>query len=517
MPDDASEGLSGGRSENLGCAEVDLTSQSLVYVIYTSGSTGRPKGTAMTHGAMVNLIEWHRATFGDGAGRRVLQFAALGFDVAFQEIFSTLCTGGTLVLLDEWLRRDARALSEFLNEQAIQRLFVPPMLLQSLAECITRNGVLPGALQDVITAGEPLRISREICSLFQQLEGCRLHNHYGPTETHVVTALTLSGDPRSWAALPTIGRPIANAWIYILDEQRRPVPVGAVGELYIGGYGVARGYWGRPELTSQRFIDDPFATEAGARLYRTGDLGRWLSDGTIEFLGRNDTQVKIRGYRIELGEIETCLLGHEHVKEAVVTAREEVAGDKRLVAYVIPLRHAAVDVEALRAYLAGLLPDHMVPSAFVAVERWPLTANGKLDRPALPAPGLAAYVSRPYEAPVGEVEETLARVWQELLAVQRVGRQDSFMELGGNSLLVMRCVARIGSVWSMEVSPGLLFEFPKLHQFSARVEHLREARVLGDIAAGGREVEAVFDEVASLSEHEVQRLVRELEMGASHG
>jgi len=313
--------IAGYECGNFSSGERRLTAKDLVYVIYTSGSTGQPKGTAMPHGAMVNLIEWHRDSFEDSEGRRVLQFAALSFDVAFQEVFSTLCTGGTLVLLEEWVRRDVRALMKLLVDQRVERLFVPPLVLQSLAEYAQSAEMSPGALRDIITAGEQLRITPEIVSFCRRLGSCQLHNHYGPTETHVVTALTLSGDPGEWPALPAIGRPISNTQIYILDEQRQPVPIGVAGEIYIGGTGVARGYLGRAELTAQRFVMDPFNTETPVRMYKSGDLGRWRADGVLEYLGRNDDQVKIRGYRIELGEIETQLGGHEQVREVAVVAR----------------------------------------------------------------------------------------------------------------------------------------------------------------------------------------------------
>jgi non-ribosomal peptide synthetase component F len=226
-------------------------------------------------------------------------------------------------------------LLELLSSQRIERLFVPPLMLQSLAEYCTPSSAGLSSLKDVITAGEQLRISPRIIGFFKDhLPGCRLHNHYGPTETHVVTSLTLTGDPQQWPMLPTIGQPIANAQIYILDERLQPAPLGIAGEIYIGGANVARGYLRRSELTAERFVRDPFSSDSQARLYRTGDLGYWRPDGTIEYLGRNDDQVKIRGFRIELGEIETCLVSCEQVKEAAVIVREDVPGERRLVAYV---------------------------------------------------------------------------------------------------------------------------------------------------------------------------------------
>ncbi|WP_129782634.1 non-ribosomal peptide synthetase [Peristeroidobacter soli] len=453
--------------------ELGLNWQSRVYVIYTSGSTGLPKGTAMTHAAMVNLIEWHRRVFSATEGKRVLQFSALSFDVAFQEIFSTLCMGDTLVLLDEWLRRDARALMELLIEQSVERLFLPPLMLQSLAESFKDSGAVPTSLQDVITAGEQLRVSAEISNFFKRLRGCRLHNHYGPTESHVVTALTLAGSPDDWPVLPSIGRPLSNTQIYILDGGWQPAPIGVAGEIYIGGANVAREYCKRPGVTAQRFIADPFSADAGRRLYRTGDLGRWRADGTLEYLGRNDDQVKIRGYRIELGEIEAQLSTHAQVKEVAAIVREDVPGEKRLVAYVTRRDEVGLGVEDLRAHLRALVPEHMVPSAFVILESLPLTPSGKLDRRALPIPEMGAYAVETYEAPQGEIEQAVAEIWQELLGVKRIGRADNFFELGGHSLHGMRLIARVSARFSVRLSGIAMFQHPTIARMARAVESLR--------------------------------------------
>lgn len=467
-------GLTSHSPENLPAAELELTSRSLVYVIYTSGSTGYPKGTMMSHRSMVNLIQWHGRELPLRGGERVLQFAALSFDVAFQEIFSTLGAGGTLVLLNEWIRRDARALMEFLNEQAIERLFVPPLILQSLAEHFkTARISAPKGLKDVITAGEQLRISAEVVNFIKHLAACRLHNHYGPTETHVVTALTLTGDPGEWPEFPKIGRPISNTQMYVLDEQLQPAPIGVVGEIYIGGTGVARGYQNRPELTEQRFVTDPFSTDAQARLYKTGDLGRWSADGLLDYLGRNDDQVKIRGFRIELGEIESQLAQHEAVKEAALIAREDMRGEKRLVAYVTSRNQVAPSAEALRTHLEAILPDHMVPTAFVTLDHLPVTPNGKLDRRSLPAPDVGAYVSRQYEAPQGEVETALAAIWQSLLGIDRVGRNDNFFQLGGNSVSAMRLAVRVADTFAARINVQAIFRTPVMRQMAESVEHLQ--------------------------------------------
>lgn len=456
--------------ENVSAGDLGLSAQNLVYIIYTSGSTGQPKGTAMSHRSMVNLIEWHRKNFCSREQQRVLQFAALSFDVAFQETFSTLCTGGTLVLLDEWLRRDARALTEFLSHHSIQRLFVPPLMLQSLAECANTADVVPRSLQDVITAGEQLRISPEISSLFEKLNGCRLHNHYGPTETHVVTALTLAGDSSQWPILPSIGRPISNTQIYVLDAQRQPVPIDVTGEVHIGGAGVARGYLNQPELTAQRFEADPFSADPRARLYRTGDLGRWRANGSLEYLGRNDDQVKIRGFRVEPGEIEAQLTQHAYVKDATVIAREDVPGQKRLVAYVTWHDQRTASPEELRTHLKVMLPEYMIPSAFVTVGSLPLTPNGKLDREGLPVPDLGAYASQNFEPPQGAIEETVAGIWQELLRVERVGRNDNFFSLGGHSLLATRVISHMRELLHVDLPVGVLFVAPTVQELSVRAE-----------------------------------------------
>ncbi|MGF6351683.1 amino acid adenylation domain-containing protein [Variovorax sp. W2I14] len=438
---------------NLHALEIGLRPEHLAYVIYTSGSTGVPKGVAMPHRGLVNLLAWQREQLPEPA--RTLQFAALGFDVAFQEIFSTLAGGGTLVLLHESLRQDLPALAEWLAEESIERLFLPYIALQNLSELWSQRGEPLSMLRDVITAGEQLRITPAIRRMFARHPQAKLHNHYGPTETHVVSAHTLSGPADAWEDLPPIGRPIGNSRIYVLDAQGNPVPVGVVGELYLGGVQVAQGYLTQPELTEQRFLPDPFD---GARMYRSGDLGRWRDDGSIEYLGRNDHQVKVRGYRIELGEIEAQLARLDGVREAAVIAREDQPGDKRLIAYLTG--HA--DVAQLRAQLSQRLPDYMVPVAYVVLDALPLTSNGKLDRKALPAPDGEAFGHRTYEAPQGEIEQALADIWSHLLGVQQLGRNDDFFELGGHSLLAIRLVSRIRERFDAELALATLFAQPRL-------------------------------------------------------
>src|SRR5258708_26864960 len=334
------------------------------------------------------------------------------------------------------------ALIRALARHLISHVTLPPAVLAALPEDADF-----GSIGTLIIAGDVL--SEAWGSRW--VRGRRLINAYGPTEGTVCTTLDDYG-PEAFSR-PSIGRPIANTRFYIVDGRGELVPVGVAGELYIGGAGVARGYLNRLELTAERFLLDPFTSEAGARMYRTGDLGRWLPDGNIEFLGRNDGQVKIRGFRIELGEIEAALAGHPEVREAVVTAREDMPGEKRLVAYYTcaaprgaggePGEEAGVDAETLRAHLSAKLPEHMVPSAYVRLERMPLTGNGKLDRRALPAPEMDADGGGEYEAPQGETETILGGFWGEVLRVEREGGRDDFFELGGHSLLAVRVISRV--------------------------------------------------------------------------
>ncbi|WP_420127385.1 non-ribosomal peptide synthetase [Longimicrobium sp.] len=320
------------------------------------------------------------------------------------------------------------------------------------------------ALREVITAGEQLVATPQIAALLDAAPGCRLQNHYGPTETHVATSYSLAARSSEWGLLPPIGRPVPNMRVYVLDRTLRPVPIGVAGELYIGGVQVARGYLGRPGLTAGRFIPNPFSPLPGARLYGTGDRARWRSDGEMEFLGRGDKQVKIRGYRVEPGEIEAVLRERDEVRECAVVAREDTPGDRRLVAYVA----GQANPDDLRAHLRRTLPEHMVPGAFVFLDRLPLTPSGKLDRAALPAPELAPVEGR-YVAPRSPVEEEMAGIWAELLRVERVGRDHGFFELGGHSLLLLRLQARIRERMGRQVTVVDLFRFPTVASLS---EHL---------------------------------------------
>jgi amino acid adenylation domain-containing protein len=439
--------------------------ENIANVLYTSGSTGIPKGVMMTHRALVNLIYWQL-----GAGlpdtatpARTLQFAPVTFDVSFQEIFSTWASGGTLVLVPEETRRDPAELLRFIAAAGIERLFVPTVALHQLAEVATRTRSVPSSLRAVITAGEQLRITPAVEELFAHLPGCRLHNHYGPTESHVVAAHPLTGPPGGWPRWVPIGRPISNTQIYLLDRHLHPVPIGVAGELYIGGDCLARGYRNRPGLTADRFIPNPFSASAGARLYRTGDLARYLADAGIEFIGRVDSQIKVRGFRIEPGEIEVTLAQHPAVHEAVVVARGDTPGDRHLVVYFVPCTKEAVAVADLRSFLAGRLPEYMLPQILVQLDRWPLTGSGKLNRQALPAPGGARSDVETFIAPQTALERILAMMYADVLKLKQVGVHDNFFtDLGGHSLQATQLVSRVRDNLQVELPLRSVFDNPSV-------------------------------------------------------
>ncbi len=390
------------------------TPDHLAYVLYTSGSTGQPKGVMMPHHPLVNLLSWQMRSFSAAPDARTLQLTSLSFDVSFQEILVTLSSGGCLVLVSEETRKDLPRLLEYIRAHAIARLFLPFVALQALAETACHLGLFPESLREVITAGEQLQVTPEIAHFFEHLPECRLHNQYGPTETHVVSAYSLPGTSQDWPPLPPIGKPIANTCIRILDAHAGLSPIGAIGELYLGGDCLARGYLRRPELTAGRFVPDPLGLH-GELLYRTGDLGRYLPDGAIQFLGRLDLQVKIRGFRVEPAEVELTLAGHPSVRQVAVLALPAHTGEKRLVAYLVPEGDAALQVEDLRAYLRSRLPDYLVPSAFLVLPALPLTPSGKVDRLALAASQPLSAGRLPtgsgYLPPRDEIEQQLCQIW----------------------------------------------------------------------------------------------------------
>ena len=446
-----------------------LTPGHLAYVIYTSGSTGRPKGVVIEHRNTVNFISWARSAFSKASLECTLFSTSLNFDLSVYECFVPLACGAQVKLA-------ANTLELLKTDAGVTLLNTVPSAMWALVNA----GRVPETVRIVNLAGEPLKRAL-IEQIFAASQAEAVCNLYGPSET--TTYSTWTAMTRQDGFSTGIGRPISNTRIYILDGHGEPVPIGVAGELYIGGAGVARGYLNRPELTAERFVADPFAGEPGARMYKTGDLGRWLADGNIEFLGRTDFQVKMRGFRIELGEIEARLSEHAGVREAVVVAREDSPGDKRLAAYWTG--NEELSAEGLRAHLAASLPDYMVPAAYMRLDALPLTPNGKLDRKALPAPEGAAFASRGYEAPRGEAEETLARLWAELLKVERVGRHDNFFELGGHSLLAVKLISRLRRALGIEIPLAALFAHPVLADFAASLAQA-PADLLPPVVAGER-------------------------------
>ncbi|HEX6292026.1 MAG TPA: amino acid adenylation domain-containing protein [Herpetosiphonaceae bacterium] len=479
-----------------------ITPDDLAYIIYTSGSTGRPKGVMLPHRGLVSLTASQIRRMNVGVGSRVLQFASPSFDASVWEFVFALLSGAALCIADREALLPGLAIYTLLREQAITHALVSPSAL-----ALTRADDLPQLA--VINAGTEACSAEVVARWLTDADGRRrrFFNSYGPTETTVYSTSFECRDapPHS----PPIGRPVGNAQVYILNAGLHPVPVGVVGELYIGGVGLAHGYLNRPDLTAERFIPDPFGQNPGARLYKTGDLARYQPDGNVIYLGRSDQQVKVRGFRIELGEIETVLRQHPAIREAVVLAREDHPGDTRLVAYVVgeqgnkgtkeqtgeqrrgcPLGMGTPNKEQrnqetetrnlelgtwnseLRTYVRQRLPDYMVPNTFVVLDTLPLTPNGKLDRSALPVPDTARpALEAAFVAPRTEVERTIAAVWQALLNIEQIGLHDNFFDLGGHSLLVVQAHSQLSTIFNCAIAMVDLFKYPTV---SALAEHLSQ-------------------------------------------
>jgi amino acid adenylation domain-containing protein len=436
------------------------------YVIYTSGSTGVPKGVMVPHAGIVNCVLFVAAEYAVGAGDRALFRSSFTFDVSVSELFLPLLTGAGLVLARPEGHKDLAYLRDVIDSQQVTMVqFVPSMLEAFLAQGGTAGY---GSVRRTVCAGETL--PPELRDRFAELGGSGLHNLYGPTETTVYSTFRDCSGDAPGSALP-IGRPMANTRVFVLDRFLRPVPPGVEGELYVAGAGVARGYAGRAGLTAGRFVACPFGG-SGERMYRTGDVVRWTSSGELVFLRRGDDQVKVRGFRVEPGEVQACLAGHPGVGQAAVVVREDRPGDRRLVAYVVPSAGGPV-VEAgeLRAFVAGVLPEYLVPAAFVMVGGLPLTVNGKLDKGALPAPEYGAQAGKQV-APRSETERLLAGMYADVLGVGQVGIADGFFELGGDSLLAVRLISRVRAVLDLDVPIHVLFENPVLEDLCAVVEEL---------------------------------------------
>ncbi|UGQ42944.1 non-ribosomal peptide synthase/polyketide synthase [Rhodococcus aetherivorans] len=455
-----------------------LDATNLAYVIYTSGSTGRPKGVLIPHRNVVRLMVNTESVYGFGPSDVWTMFHSYAFDFSVWELWGPLLYGGTLVVVDWFTSRSPEAFRELLVREGVTVLNQTPSAFYQLAEADRTAGGTGGelALRYVIFGGEALEPRR--------LEGWfarhgdtspRLVNMYGITETTVhVSYREIGADLAEAGSASIVGVPIAGLRVYVLDTRLNPVPVGVAGEMYVGGGQLARGYLGRPDLSAARFVADPFSADGGL-LYRTGDVARWAVSGDLEYLGRADDQVKIRGFRIELGEVESAVLAQQPVGQAAVIVREDAPGAARIVAYVVPADGATVDVEELRAGVGALVPEYMVPSAFVVIDAIPLTVNGKLDRRALPEP---VFETRVFRAPSTPVEEIVAGTFAEVLGVERVGADDDFFELGGNSLIATQVVSRLGAALDTQVPVRTLFEASTVAALAARVEQ--------DATGGGR-------------------------------
>jgi amino acid adenylation domain-containing protein len=430
--------------------------ENVAYVIYTSGSTGKPKGVMNEHRGIVNRLLWMQDEYGLTESDRVLQKTPYSFDVSVWEFFWPLLVGSRLVVAPAGSHRDPAELIKLIIEKKITTLhFVPSMLQMFLRE----EGVEKcTGLKRVICSGEALPY--ELQERFFERLNCELHNLYGPTEAAVDVTFWKCERGSNRLSVP-IGRPVANTQMYILDPFLKPVPIGVAGELHIGGVQVARGYLNRPELTKEKFIPDPFSKEPGARLYKTADLARHLPDGAIEYLGRNDFQVKVRGLRIELGEIEAVMAQHPEVAEVVVTARDDQSGDKRLVGYFVGKSGGKVSSGDLRDFLRDRLPDYMVPQHFVQLDALPLLENGKVNRKALPEPaGDRPDVASIFVSPRTDSEKVIAKAWQTVLGMGKVGVNDNFFDLGGTSLLLIRLLPHLNDAFHKELRVSQLIEYP---------------------------------------------------------
>lgn len=458
------------------------TVDNLAYIIYTSGTTGQPKGVQVTHRNLLNLIFWHRRVYGVTPHDRATQVASPAFDATGWELWPYLTLGASVHLPDEETRVTPIALRDWLIEQRITITFLPTALAERM---LALEWPTTAALRYLLTGADTLHRYPSLTLPFM------LINNYGPTEATVVATFGPVAPTDAPDGLPTIGKPIDNAQIYLLDEQLQPVPIGEPGELFIGGAGVAKGYLNRPALTAERFIADPFNADPHARLYRTGDRARFLPDGQIAFLGRADNQIKIRGYRIEQEEIAAVLNAHPAVQASVIAAREDASGEKQLVAYLVLAPEASPTTTALQDALKARLPDYMIPATFVRMDALPTTANGKTDYAALPAPDAANTLQHDAMAlPSTPAEERVAAIVAELLHLERVSIDDNFFLLGGHSLLGTQLIARISDAFGLALSLRVLFNAPTVRQLAAEIE------------------QQLLEKLAAMSEEEVQRLLQ---------
>ncbi len=444
--------------------------ESIGYVIYTSGSTSQPKGVMLPHRALSNLITWHIRKINHP--RRVLQFTTLNFDMSFLEIFSALCTGGTLTLIREQDRTDIFAFANTIQKQQIEQLIISVPFLKSIAHAALDKKYFT-SLQEIIIAGEQLLVTPELISFFNQLNGCRLYNYYGPSETHVVTAYDFPENTTEWPEYPPIGRAIDHTKILILDEKQQQVPVGVSGEIYIGGACLAKGYVHQPMLTQEKFISDPWDVTPQARLYRTGDFGKYQADGSLVFLGRKDEQVKIRGFRIEPYEIELQILKFQQIKEAVVIVKNDAHLNKYLEAFVVLKNgHDEHFHQHIQTHLKEHLPQHMIPSIFHLIDAMPLTSSGKVNRGALEKYSNSILdSSQKTLEPQTKTEKAVITIMENIFKLQ-IGLNNSYASIGGNSLLAMEIVSQIQEKFSVEIPAYYLLSDPTIRDTARRIDHL---------------------------------------------
>ncbi len=453
----------------------EVSTSNLAYVIYTSGSTGKPKGVLMIHKALTNLLYWQVNGQVFEKGYRVLQFTTLSFDVSFQEIFSTFCSGGTLIIITEEERQDLPGVLKIIKNKKIQRIYLPFIALQEIAECYSTSKEKSLDLKEVYTAGEQLQVTPSIINLFKNLPGFIFSNHYGPSEAHVVTSYALGNDPDKWVKHTPIGKPVFNTQMFVLNSALKPVPAGVTGDLYIGGVQLVRGYHDRPELTAEKFIENPYKElndNFSGKLYRTGDIGRYLPDGNLEYLGRDDNQIKLRGFRIELGEIESVLGEYPGFKNTVVIARDFGPGDKRLVAYIVNSGDEQPKASEIRNYLKTKMPDYMIPSEYVFLKEIPLTPSGKTDKKSLPAPeSVRSDDNNNYEEPKDELELQLVKIWEKVLGIKPIGVNDNFFDIGGHSLLALRVFGYTEKLTGKKLALSTLFNYPTIRQIAEVIKN----------------------------------------------
>jgi amino acid adenylation domain-containing protein len=445
-------------------APAEAAPKKLAYVIYTSGSTGDPNGVEITHENLLNLVSWHQQAFQVTPADRASQIASVGFDAVVWEVWPYLAAGSRVHIPEEQVIRDPELLRNWLVAEGVTLSFIPTPMAELL---LGLPWPAQTALRLMLIGADTLRRYPPPGLPFQ------LINNYGPTECTVVATSGRVPPDGAGPGLPPIGTPIAQTRVYILDESGRPAPAGAEGELYIGGAGVARGYRNRPDLTARRFVPDPFSAQPGGRLFKTGDVARLLPDGQLAFVRRMDDQIKVRGFRVEPHEIAAVLNRHPRVLQSVVVARQAAAGDKHLVGYVVPAPEGPPTPGELRDFLRARLPDYMVPEIFVQLAALPLSTNGKIDRLKLPAPGEANTLrDQAFTAPRTELEKTVAGLLGGLLGVERVDVAGNFFVLGGHSLLGAQLIARVRSVFGVEMSLRVLFEAPTVAELSAEIERL---------------------------------------------